>query len=162
MDMTCTGCGKTKDEEEFHWRSKRLGKRKERCRDCANAYNKAHYERNVQTYVDKSRKWQVRIREENYRRLLTYFETHHCVDCDESDPLVLTFDHVRGKKDYNVCAALLVKKWESVESEIEKCEVRCANCHMRKTAREGDWIRSRMVEERNTCLSGTRGGASAS
>jgi hypothetical protein len=28
------------------------------------------------------------------------------------------------------------RSWKTVELEIAKCEVRCANCHARKTARE--------------------------
>jgi len=26
--------------------------------------------------------------------------------------------------------------WKGIETEIDKCEIRCANCHARKTARE--------------------------
>jgi hypothetical protein len=68
-------------------------------------------------------------------RLYEYLENHPCVDCREGDPVVLEFDHVRGVKSYNVSAmGWLMLSWTSLLKEIEKCEVRCANCHRRKTA----------------------------
>lgn len=67
-----------------------------------------------------------------------------CVDCGETDPVVLDFDHIRGKKSANVCE--MVRRGHSVDSirsEIDKCEVRCANCHRRATAaRAGNWYKS--------------------
>jgi hypothetical protein len=59
------------------------------------------------------------------------------VDCGESDPVVLDFDHVRGSKRFSIAIAVtLGYPWETLLREIEKCEVRCANCHRRKTARQ--------------------------
>lgn len=66
-----------------------------------------------------------------------YLSKHPCVDCGEDDIIVLEYDHVRGKKRstlsrmiQNNCSLATVKK------EIAKCDVRCANCHRRKTAKE--------------------------
>lgn len=71
-------------------------------------------------------------------RLWEYLESHPCVDCGESDPVVLEFDHVRGEKTRPV--SILVKwSWGRVVEEIEKCAVRCANCHRRVTASRAGW-----------------------
>ena len=74
---------------------------------------------------------------ENRARVLEYLWNHSCVDCGESDPIILEFDHVTGKKRESI--SLAVSRgwgWASIEAEIAKCEVRCANCHARKTARK--------------------------
>jgi hypothetical protein len=63
-----------------------------------------------------------------------YLSEHHCVDCGESDPIILTFDHVRGEKKYNI--ADMVQKGlgiETIKAEIAKCEVTCFNCHAIRT-----------------------------
>ena len=55
--------------------------------------------------------------------------TSGCVDCGYSDnTAALDFDHVRGEKRHNV-ANMLTLSDEILLAEIEKCEVRCANCH---------------------------------
>jgi hypothetical protein len=35
------------------------------------------------------------------------------------------------------------KRWARVRAEIEKCDVRCVNCHRRKTARDFGWLKIR-------------------
>jgi hypothetical protein len=88
----------------------------------------------------------VRLKTERRRRyghrLWEYLLEHPCVDCGEPDPVVLDFDHVGGVKTANVSYLLnSAAGWERVESEMKKCEVRCANCHRRKTAREQNWYK---------------------
>lgn len=63
-----------------------------------------------------------------------YLKEHPCLDCGESDIIVLEFDHVRGKKSSPISTAIR-HCWsiEKLQKEIEKCEVRCANCHRRVT-----------------------------
>lgn len=57
-----------------------------------------------------------------------------CVDCGYNEnPHALTFDHVRGEKKFGVTDSVGNRSWESILSEIDKCEVRCFNCHMIKT-----------------------------
>jgi hypothetical protein len=66
----------------------------------------------------------------NRKVVLDYLETHPCIDCGITDVRVLEFDHVRGTKID--CVSVGVKDSWSVEKlteEINKCEVRCANCH---------------------------------
>lgn len=88
-------------------------------------------------YLLKAAKWNAQAREDALGKVLTFLKTHPCVDCGESDPVVLTFDHVRGTKKANVSEMLAGKcSWSTIESEIAKCEVRCANCHMRRTAQQ--------------------------
>lgn len=31
--------------------------------------------------------------------------------------------------------------WNDILAELEKCEVRCSNCHTRKTAKEQKWFK---------------------
>lgn len=74
--------------------------------------------------------------------VLDYLKVHPCVDCGETDPIVLDFDHVRGQKRYAVTYMISHQfGLRTVQEEIEKCEIRCANCHRRKTAREQNWSR---------------------
>lgn len=57
-----------------------------------------------------------------------------CVDCGYNDhPEALHFDHVRGRKKFNISQSTTLK-WETLQKGIDKCEVRCANCHAIVTA----------------------------
>jgi 5-methylcytosine-specific restriction endonuclease McrA len=78
----------------------------------------------------------LRITKRHY--VIGYLEAHCCIDCSVSDVRVLEFDHQKNDKRYNV--GVLVSDSRSLKllmREIEKCVVRCANCHRRKSAVEG-------------------------
>jgi len=91
-----------------------------------------------------------RVRQEHARRIFEFLETHPCVDCGETDPVVLEFDHVRGRKTSAVCSMLrLGKAWQRIVEEINKCEIRCANCHRRKTAIERGYYHWREIQVRS-------------
>lgn len=110
------------------------------CKECQAKKQKAWYEKNKAVHKANIRKRTVARIEENRKRLFSYLSSHTCVDCSESDPIVLEFDHVRGDKSKDISALLLQGySWKTIEKEIAKCDVRCANCHRRATARRGNW-----------------------
>lgn len=88
---------------------------------------------------DKAQQYAVQAahRARNRLKLAEYLTTHACVDCGEDDPIVLEFDHVRGVKKFEISRAVngSTRSWKSISAEIDKCEVRCANCHRRATRR---------------------------
>lgn len=60
-----------------------------------------------------------------------------CVDCGYADdPIALDFDHIDGKT-FTISKALgRGRPFEDILLEIQRCEVRCANCHRIKTFNE--------------------------
>jgi hypothetical protein len=101
------------------------GIRRERQRN----YRKKYPERNFLIRVNE----REQTRGRNRAIVFYYLKAHPCVDCGERNPVVLEFDHLSSKK--NMISALV--RWGSesrLKAEIEKCEVRCANCHRIKTA----------------------------
>jgi hypothetical protein len=139
---TCVTCGKTKDETEFNYRNKLLGRRWGTCRECQSKQKKDWYERNRETHVTNTRVYKRKAIAEAQQFIWDYLSTHPCVDCGESNPVVLEFDHVRGRKRKAV--GDLARQGYSIDAirrEIAKTEVRCANCHRIKTHRERGWFR---------------------
>lgn len=64
--------------------------------------------------------------------------TTPCADCGVSYPFyVMQFDHVTGKKLFNVADTSQWSSWKRVLLEIEKCEIVCGNCHAERTYRRG-------------------------
>ncbi len=80
----------------------------------------------------------ARRRAENRRIVADYLSGKGCADCGESDPVVLDFDH-RNPADKLDGVARLISSGappQRLHDEIEKCDVRCSNCHRRRTARQ--------------------------
>ena len=105
---------------------------------------RAHYLANRQLYIDRARASKNRIRAKNRANLLEYLRTHPCVDCGEPDPIVLQFDHTGDDKSAGIARMVTeARAWGKILLEIAKCEVVCADCHARRTAkRHGGWFKA--------------------
>jgi hypothetical protein len=141
----CGQCRELKPLSEFNWRRKAHGQRDNLCRPCRSVYKREHYLANKQRYVDQARARKRMLALERTAYLIEFFATHPCVDCQEADPVVLEFDHL-ADKSFDIGHELPYRKWQSILDEIAKCEVVCANCHRRRTARRRDSLRALLTE----------------
>lgn len=110
-------------------------------------YQRAYYERNREKVKRQAAAANKRKRESHRQRIREYLLAHPCVDCGEADPVVLEFDH-RVPADKSFCISSKVSvtwRWELIEAEIAKCDVRCANCHRRRTFAEKHWLLGKRV-----------------
>jgi hypothetical protein len=76
------------------------------------------------------------LRHRNLRFVADYLRRARCADCGESDIVVLDFDHVGVKRGSVLTLAIDEHSLGSLRREIAQCEVRCANCHRRRTIRQ--------------------------
>lgn len=147
MKKKCSICKRDKDIEEFNKNSSRSDGLASNCKLCANKLAKKHYKKNsaqMKKQIQNSKKNRI---EEHRLKLFNYYNDHPCIDCTENDPMVLEMDHVRGKKIKEVSSMISEGySWKKIQEEISKCEVRCANCHRRKTAIQQGWYMAKFVE----------------
>jgi hypothetical protein len=129
----CTKCGVTKALEDFPPVRRGEEKRQSWCRACFASYGKDYYRRNRAAQKDRLLRNVSARRAEVRAQIISYLAQHPCVDCGEADIIVLEFDH-RGEKLGDISAySGGGRSWSLIAAEIAKCDVRCANCHRRKT-----------------------------
>lgn len=134
--LPCQRCLEILPAKAFAWRSKERGIRQPWCRSCHNAHKRTTYGLNRSREIARTTLRRLRLIAENAPRLRQHLEHHPCVDCGESDPVVLEFDHLRDKRRDVTQLLWSGFLWSQIALEIAKCEVRCANCHRRRTARQ--------------------------
>lgn len=146
MKKRCSICKRNLPLGDFNRSSRRKDGRQSHCRKCNSERAKAYYRRNRKHHLKVVKEGNARRKRENQRRLLELLSHESCSDCGEQDPVVLDFDHVRGRKIKAVSKMVVDgNSWDTILKEIAKCEVRCANCHRRKTAKQFGWYRSGSV-----------------
>ena len=134
----CWTCKKIKSLDEFGNRKSSADGKQGYCKTCSKQKDKNHY------ILSDTRK--AKIRKNNSVRIdlarefiYSYLTEHACVECGESDILVLEFDHIE-EKSYGISQMMSSgMPIEKISNELMKCEVRCANCHKRKTAKQFSW-----------------------
>jgi hypothetical protein len=105
-----------------------------------------HYEANRQRYIDMEARRKRTRNEQRMAQLIEFLRANPCADCGERDPLVLEFDHL-GNKEFNISKGFSGRNWQSILDEMAKCEVVCANCHRRRTARRHEHVRAVLLAE---------------
>lgn len=133
----CSWCGLDRPLDEF---AKRGNGHQGHCKPCNRTYQREHYIKNKSQYLSNAKDWKQQRKRSNHLAMRTYLAEHPCVDCGETDPVVLEFDHIdRTTKTASVSELLHTQSMERVLLEVAKCQVLCANCHRRKTAKQLGW-----------------------
>jgi hypothetical protein len=139
----CRVCGASKPLSEFPFRSLAQQTRQWICLACQRAYTKEWYARNRKHHMANAAKNNVKRRARTRAKVRVFRVA--CVDCGETNPLLLDFDHMRDKRANISQLVQSGLSWVTIQAEIDKCVVRCANCHARKTAREIGSYRTKAV-----------------
>lgn len=143
----CARCFGIKPLDEFSIKNKKTGRRSRICKTCVAAASRRHYAKNKDAYISRNRQNKKRYRKQNRRLMLELLDGKSCVDCGESDPTVLEFDHRDGtQKESEIGRLVGSGRWSKVAAEIEKCDIRCGNCHRRRTARQFGWTKLRLQQ----------------
>src|SRR5438105_1493911 len=98
----CSRCKQEKDEAEFQRNRHAQDGLQDQCKACRK-------ETDRQTYLNRSEEKKARYRaanlqtiERNTRLLYEFLLEHPCVDCGETDLVVLEFHHVRVEKKTSI------------------------------------------------------------
>lgn len=126
----CSKCKKSLPDDAFASNRARKDGKTHSCRACHAEYTRAHYAANKQAYIERRKARSVAIQSR-----ITEMKRAPCTDCGESfPPIAMDFDHVRGKKAFNLSVAGVRGVSEArLQRELEKCDLVCSNCHRIRT-----------------------------
>lgn len=125
----CPKCGEDRDLTQWSKNSSKKDGLQTNCKICVKYSNAEYYKRTPSK--NEKRALRAKIQGPILKGIIrNHLNKNPCIDCGNDDIRVLEFDHVRGKKKYNISRMISGGHSEkTLLEEIEKCEVRCANCH---------------------------------
>ena len=132
---TCSRCGYDLPVESFNRHRDGL---QWWCRSCFAAY----FRERGDTHRRQSHAAKLARQRVLRAAILEHLLCHPCVDCGETDPVVLEFDHVADKSASISVLLSSTATRKAVDAEIARCEVVCTNCHRRRTAARAGWRRA--------------------
>lgn len=126
IQKKCTVCKDEKNLDQFNWKNRSKGIKKNYCRDCDKLIKKNYYKRNKAKVIsnrDVSRRSRM-------KKFQEWKGTLRCSICPETDSCSLDFHHLDPtKKEYSVGVAAASLSWKKLMVEVNKCVVVCKNCH---------------------------------
>lgn len=137
----CTKCKTDKALSEFSKRTASSDGLNSWCKKCKRAGDRSTYN------SSPSRKLYITSHRKEHRLVIRqfiydYLHSHPCVDCGNDNPIVLQFDHRDADLKINNVSHMIDSLLPAVVEEIAKCDVRCANCHAVRTARQFNWYKN--------------------
>ena len=114
----------------------------DQCRECGKKKSTEYYNSN------KEKHKKVTVERNKKNRIITqqfvydFLKKTGCASCPENDPAALDFDHQRDKRK-GICEMVGGGcSISTIMEEISKCQILCANCHRKKTAKDFDWYKN--------------------
>jgi hypothetical protein len=138
---TCTVCKEEKELSEFNKNKTRKDGHNNICKVCSQERSKRYYDENRDHHKGIVYGRKRKVINENRKKLFEYYSSHPCVVCGEKDPIVLELDHRDDVEKIADVSNLMDRNWTLIQEEIDKCDVRCANCHRRRTAKQQGWYK---------------------
>jgi hypothetical protein len=102
--------------------------------------SRRHYAKHRDKVIATAKVYSKAAKDRTRAYIKAHLTANPCVDCGEANTIVLEFDHIGDDKHFNISdAARFGYGIKKLKAEIAKCEVRCANCHRKKTYERGGW-----------------------
>ena len=109
-----------------------------KCLICNREYQRKWFAENKETQLKRvtDNKNEHKIKLQNL--VSEYLSSHPCIDCSETDHIVLDFDHIDPSLKSMSVSKIITNGYSEKKliEEMNKCEIRCSNCHRRKTAKQ--------------------------
>ena len=143
----CTKCGIEKFLSDYYIKDSKTGRLHAQCKLCYKEHRKTyyahHYAKYGELYRERAKAYRTKLKMEYRKNMQEYLSGESCIDCGESDPVVLELDHIDpATKLFSISQAVkLGYRWLDVLNELKKCQILCANCHKRRTARQFNWYK---------------------
>ena len=137
----CSICKQLFDLSSFNKKKSSKDGLQTACRQCNREKSRRYYAENKNLHKQKVFEYNKKYKLEAKKFIYNFLLENPCIECGESDPCALDFDHI-SDKEINISSAV-TRGWsiERISKEIEKCIVRCANCHRKKTAKDFNWYK---------------------
>ena len=127
----CNCCKAEKPLSEFYKDSRRKDCKQPACKSCSKARSKERTKAGLtKKYGSRYHCFHGRKHYNKKRAYVSSLKTP-CINCGESDPVVIDFHHIDpSTKSFNLSNGT-GKSYEAIAEEVKKCCCLCANCHRR-------------------------------